>query len=240
MTQPIVHFSDVTKSYTGQPVLAGVNLDLGEGEFLGLVGLNGAGKTTMIKCMLDFISMDSGSISICGRPAASTSARADLAYLPEKFTPPYYLTGRDYLEYMARLYATPLDLDRVRDIFRTLDLTEAALSRPVRQLSKGMSQKLGLAACLLSGKRLLILDEPMSGLDPRARAYLKQYLLELKARREVSIFFSTHLLHDVEALCDRVAILHQGRIRFAGTPSECCGQFAAGDFEQAYLACIGD
>ncbi len=102
-----------------------------------------------------------------------------------------------------------------------------------------MAQKLGLIACLLSNKQLLLFDEPMSGLDPRARAYLKQYLLELKQKGK-TLFFSTHLLVDVEALCDRVAILHQGEIRFIGTPEECCNHYEREDLEQAYLACVGN
>jgi ABC-2 type transport system ATP-binding protein len=100
-----------------------------------------------------------------------------------------------------------------------------------------MSQKLGLAACLASGRDLLVLDEPMSGLDPKARALLKQHLMETHAAGR-TLLFSTHQLSDVAQLCDRVAILHEGRIRFVGTPLECCGNYDCDDFEQAYLRCI--
>ena len=134
----------------------------------------------------------------------------------------------------------PQEEARIREILSArLDFDPAGLDKPVRQLSKGMSQKLGLAACLLSNKPLLVLDEPMSGLDPRTRACLKQYLLELKGEGK-TVFFSTHMLADVDVLCDRVAILHEGRIRFAGTPARCQAEFQADDLEQAYLRCVSD
>lgn len=237
MSEQAVIFKDLSKSYGNQQVLAGVDLAVNRGEFLGLVGINGAGKTTMIKCLLDFTSADSGTVTIFDRNSSLTRARENLAYLPEKFTPPYYLTGRDFLDYMARLYRSSFDQEKTESMFNILDLDLTVLSKPVRQLSKGMSQKLGLAACLLSEKDLFIMDEPMSGLDPRARAYLKQYLLSMKEQNK-TLFFSTHLLNDVETICDRVAILHKGNIRFTGTPEECCRHYATEDFEQAYLKSI--
>jgi ABC-2 type transport system ATP-binding protein len=118
-----------------------------------------------------------------------------------------------------------------------LDLEPAALKRTVRQYSKGMTQKLGLAACLLSRKRLYILDEPMSGLDPKARALLKEQLRQLQ-RSGSTLFLTSHALADVDELCDAMAILHDGRIRFAGTPAECRGRYDAATLEQAFLACI--
>ena len=237
VSEQVISFKGVYKNYGRQQVLCGVDLTVYHGQFLGLVGVNGAGKTTLIKCLLDFTSADSGSISVRDQDSAKTEARNKLAYLPEKFTPPYYLTGRDFLEYMTRLHQVDYDQAQIESLLGILDLDPSALTKPVRQLSKGMSQKLGLAACLLSDKELLIMDEPMSGLDPRSRAYLKRHLLSLKATNK-TLFFSTHMLNDVEALCDQVAILHQGRIRYSGSPAECCQQFGTGDFEQAYLKCI--
>jgi len=239
MNQPCIQFTDVHKKYGTQHVLKGVQLSMLQGEFLGLAGVNGAGKTTMIKCLLDLASLNSGTISIDGRPHTETDSRNALAFLPEKFTPPYYLTGRDFLNYMAALHGVTTDQAGSESMLTTLDFDTTYLNKPVRQLSKGMSQKLGLAACFLSGRPLYLLDEPMSGLDPRARACLKQYLLKLKQAGK-SLFFSTHLLSDVEAICDRVAILHDGVIRFIGTPVECCNQYNAATFEQAYLECVKD
>jgi len=232
-----IQFNNVRKQYGSQLVLAGIDLAMREGDFLGLVGVNGAGKTTLIKCLLDLASMNSGSIAIFDVANTELASRETLAFLPERFIPPYYLSGKDFLEYMAGLYGIAVERSRQEQILATLDFDLAYLDKPVRQLSKGMSQKLGLAACFLSDKQLLILDEPMSGLDPKARAYLKQYLLELKGRGK-SVFFSTHLLTDIEALCDKVAILHDGLILFTGTVAECCEAYNARDFESAYLACV--
>ncbi len=237
MNQACIQFTDVRKQYGKQSVLTGINLSMQQGEFLGLVGLNGAGKTTMIKCLLDLASVNSGTISISGLTHTQTESRNVLAFLPEKFTPPYYLTGRDFMNYMAAMHGSPTDPSRTGQILATLDFDISYLDKPVRQLSKGMSQKLGLAACFLSDRQLYILDEPMSGLDPRARACLKQYLLQLKQAGK-SLFFSTHLLSDVEAICDRVAILHEGTIRFVGTPAECCENYGTDTFEDAYLECV--
>ncbi len=233
-----ININKLCKSYGRQHILSEVNLEVSPGEFLGLVGINGAGKTTLIKCLLDFTQIDSGSILIFGTRHDLTAARERLVFLPEKFTPPYYLSGEDFLVYMHELHGLDYDSAAVEQILAILDLDPSFITKPVGQLSKGMSQKIGLAACLLSNKELLILDEPMSGLDPRARAYLKQYLLDLKEKHR-TLFFSTHLLADVETLCDKVAILHEGKIQFIGSPADCCTNYDTDDFEQAYLRCVG-
>ena len=238
MTDTAIAITNISKSFGREQVLSGLSLAVKKGAYLGLIGKNGAGKTTLIKSILDFIALDSGSISIFGRPYLQTEARGSLAYLPERFTPPYYLSGQDFLEYMLRLYRQTYQPDVVENILITLDLEVAALKKPVRDFSTGMAQKLGLAACLLSKRQLLILDEPMSGLDPKARAHLKRHLLQLK-RHGKTVFFSTHMLADAEALCDSVAILHDGNIKFMGSPLQCCETFARDDFEAAYLQCIG-
>jgi len=237
MVNKVVVFNEVKKSYGSQQILSGIELELNQGEFLGLIGINGAGKTTLIKCMLDFTSLDSGSITIFKQKQSMATAREKLAYLPERFMPPYYLSGQDFLEYSSKLYQQEYNPERVKQILTTLDLDIKVLSKPVRQFSKGMSQKLGLAACLLSNKDLVIMDEPMSGLDHKARTYLKKYLLELK-QENLTLFFNTHMLFDAEAVCDKVAILHNGIIQFLGSPAECCDKFNTHDFRQAYLRCV--
>jgi len=232
-----ITFTDLAKRYGTLTVLSDIGFEVYNGEFFGLVGVNGAGKTTLIKCLLDFCAIDAGNISISGVDHRKIIAREHLTFLPERFNPPYYLTGRDFLRYMAELHGHDNDEDQIADILNILDFDITALSKPVRQYSKGMGQKLGLSACLLSEKDTFIFDEPMSGLDPKARANLKQYLLRLKEKGK-TLFFSTHLLADVEFLCDRLAVLHDGVIRFLGTPTECKQQYNTQDLEQAYLRCI--
>ena len=237
MAQSAVRFDQVRKSYGRQTVLQGVDLDIAAGLSFGLVGINGAGKTTLIKCLLDFCHVDAGRIEIFGRRHTASSARARLAFLPERFMPPYFLTGRDFLNYMLRLDQRVAAEDRLRAMFAELDLDADALDKPVRSYSKGMTQKLGLAACLLAEPALLILDEPMSGLDPLARARVKQLLKKSHAQGH-TLFFTSHALSDVEEICEHMVVLHQGRLRFSGSPSELLRAAARDTLEQAFLACI--
>jgi ABC-2 type transport system ATP-binding protein len=237
MSEAAIQFLNIVKRYGTQSVLEDVSLSVAAGEYVGLVGVNGAGKTTLIKSLLDFGTIDAGSISIFGVAHTRPESRTRLAYLPERFLPPHYLNGREFLRYMANLHGVDYNEARVGRMLQTLDLDDAVLAKPVRQFSKGMAQKLGLAACFLSDKDLLVLDEPMSGLDPKARALLKAYLLELKGQGR-TLFFSTHMLADVEQLCDRIAILHHGKLRFSGSPAECCATYSVPSLEQAYMACI--
>ena len=236
---PALRFTQVTKRYGAKTALAGFSLEIRQGEFFGLLGVNGAGKTTLLKCMLDFCAVDSGDIQIFGTPHRVTRSRSRLAFLPERFSPPFYLTGRDFLQYMSRLHHTAYDANRVQQVFQSIDLDVAALDKPARSYSKGMTQKLGLAACLLSGKDLQILDEPASGLDPKARALFKRELAALRDGRR-TVFFSSHALGDVEQLCDRVGIVHAGKLCFAGTPDALKTAYEERNLEQAFLACIGE
>jgi ABC-2 type transport system ATP-binding protein len=237
MTVPALRFQQVVKRYGPASVLRGVDLELQAGQCFGLVGVNGAGKTSLIKCLLDFCALDDGAIEIFGQPHRLPASRQPLGFLPERFTPPYYLTGADFIRYLLTLQGLPYDPAAVAAMLAALDLEPAALKRTVRQYSKGMTQKLGLAACLLSRKQLYILDEPMSGLDPKARALLKEQLRQLQ-RAGSTLFLTSHALADVDELCDSMAILHDGHIRFAGTPAECRGRYGADTLEQAFLACI--
>ncbi len=234
-----VHFERVFKQFGRLSVLDGLSLEIEQGEFFALVGINGAGKTTCIKAMLDFIDIDSGSIEIFGLRHDQTRARERLAFLPERFLPPYYLRGRDFLNYYARLRGTRFSTERVHEMCEALDLDPSALSKSVRIYSKGMSQKLGLIAALLSDKDFLVLDEPMSGLDPKARLLVKTQMQALKQAGR-SVFFSTHMLSDVDELCDRMGVLHDGNLRFVGTPSECRQRYGTSSLEHAYLSCISD
>lgn len=235
MTAPVLHIDQLAKSYGKQAVLRGVSLDLQAGESFGLVGMNGAGKTTLIKCVMDFCALDGGRIAIAGLPHQARHARRPLAYLPENFMPPYYLTGCEFVKYILELRGQAYSDGATRDMFTTLDIDPAALTKLARGYSKGMTQKLGLAACFLSDARLFILDEPMSGLDPKARALVKRQLAGLKDQGK-TLFFSSHVLADVEELCDRMGILHGGELRFTGAPADCRDQFGSATLEEAYLA----
>ena len=238
MTEIALKIEQLTQRYGNHSILTDINLSVNKGEYIGLVGVNGAGKTTLIKAVLDFISIDTGKIEIFGQSHRETSSRESLSFLPEKFLPPYYLTGKDFLSYMAELNQVELKETDISEIFKVLDLDISALKKSVRQYSKGMAQKLGLASCFLSQRPLLFFDEPMSGLDPKARAYLKRYLISLKKETGVTLFFSTHLLVDVESICDRIVVLHNGKVCFNGSPSQCCEEFQADNLEDAYLKCI--
>ncbi len=240
MSGAAIQFTDVTKRYGPTIALDGFSLRVAEGECIALAGVNGAGKTTLLKCLLDLVSLDGGRVEIFGVDHGETAARAPIAFLPERFVPPYYLTGRDFLTYMAQLDGRAFYPGRVVALFEALDLELAALDKPVRSLSKGMTQKLGLAACLLSDKRLYILDEPLSGLDPRARARVKAEIITLK-RAGKTVFFTSHALADIEELADILAVLHNQLLKFHGTPGELKQRYAGGsamDLEAAFLNCI--
>jgi len=229
--------SGLAKSYGSRPVLTGIDLDISAGASFGLVGVNGAGKTTLIKCMLDFCSVDGGTIEIFGVPHTSTAARSRLAFVPERFVPPHYLTCREFIRLMLSLAGSAIEPDRVDRLFDELALDRDALDRPVRQLSKGMTQKLGLAGCFLVERDLYVLDEPMSGLDPASRVAVKTVLARL-TREGRALFFTSHLLADVEELCSSIAVLDRGAIRFQGSPAELCERYGEAHLERAFIHCI--
>ena len=237
MPEPSIRFLGVSKSFGRAGVLRGIDLDVRSGECVGLAGVNGAGKTTLIKCLLDFCDLDSGSIEIHGTPHRRPQSRARLAFLPERFTAPYFLTGRELITMMLRLFGCRYEEERVRARLAALDLEAAALDKPVRAYSKGMTQKLGLATCFLSQRDVYVLDEPMSGLDPKARDRAKDLLLNLKSEGR-TLLFTSHSLADVEEVCDRVTVLHGGTIAYAGAPRGLCELHGESSLERAFLKCI--
>ena len=234
---PALQCKSLSKRYGSTVALDDFSLTVASSRTFGLVGMNGAGKTTLLKCLLDFSEPDRGTIEIFGVSNRLTRSRSRLAFLPERFNPPFYLTGKDFLRYMLQLQEVQYRSEDAERIFLALDLDLSALTKPVRAFSKGMTQKLGLAACLMSGKDLYILDEPTSGLDPKARALLKT---QLRAARNAgkTVFFTSHALADVDELCDQMAVIHRGQLRFAGTPDELREYHSAPSLEQAFLACI--
>ncbi|MGH8672636.1 MAG: ABC transporter ATP-binding protein [Burkholderiales bacterium] len=237
METPALRFRNVTKNYAKAPVLKGVDVVVEHGESFAVVGINGAGKTTLIKGMLDLCGLDGGSIEIYGIDHRLRQARKRLAFLPERLNPPAHLTGTEFLRYITQLHGTSYVAGDVERMFDALDLDLSVLSKPVYTCSKGMAQKLGLAACFLRQPDLYVFDEPMSGLDPKARALVKQYLRTCVARNH-TLFFTSHALSDVEEIGERMAILHQGALRFVGTPAQCRTTFGTDSLEQAFLCCI--
>lgn len=236
-SQTIVQVRGLRKRYGKSAALHDVSFSVQAGEFVGLAGLNGAGKTTLIKCLLDFCEIDGGSIELFGIRHTEARARKQLTFLPERFVPPAYLSGREFLRYAASLARFQYDEQRVRAMLASLDLDDAALDRPVRAFSKGMTQKLGLAATFLAERELYILDEPMSGLDPKARVHLKNRLIATRQAGH-AVFFTSHSLADIEELCDRVIVLHRGVPYFAGSPRQLCQDYGQVPIEQAFLRCI--
>ena len=193
-----------------------VSLEVNRGELFGFIGPNGAGKTTTIRTAMGLIRPTRGRVTIFGHPAGTRAARQRVGFLPES---PYfydYLNARELLDLCGRLFDMPAPERRARAavLLERVGLTDAA-DRPLRKFSKGMLQRAGLAQALMHDPELVVLDEPMSGLDPLGRREVRDIMLELHQAGK-TIFFSTHILPDVEALCDRVAVIHQGRVREVG------------------------
>jgi ABC-2 type transport system ATP-binding protein len=198
----------------------GISFDVREGEIFGFLGPNGAGKTTTIKMLIGLIFPTRGSATIYGRPVSDATARRRLGFLPEN---PYlyqYLTGVELMDLCGRLVGLsgPERRKKSSELIERVGLAHAA-DRAVRKYSKGMMQRLGLAQALLGDPDLLILDEPMTGLDPIGRKEVRDLLLEERTRGK-TLFFSSHILSDVEMLCDRVAIVHRGQLSAYGRLDE--------------------
>ena len=234
MSKTSLHVQDVSVSYAGKPAIQDVNLEVKAGEIYGLIGLNGAGKTTLIKTILDLRDQDSGDISLFGQAKAHKESKAKLAYLPEKFEPPWFLTGMEFLKFSLDLYKQKFNKQEMIDAAESLALDTDALNRRMNTYSKGMRQKLGLMGTLLTGCSLFILDEPMSGLDPLARSLVKKMILDMKDK-ERTIFLSSHILADMDEICDRVALLHEGTIRYIGAPQALKEETKSPSLEQAFL-----
>jgi len=229
----------ISKSYGSQQVLNDISFDLKPGEIFGLVGLNGAGKTTLIKILLDLAESNGGKASIFGEPCDTVKARERISYLPEKFSPSRYLKGDEYLSLALSYYGKKLDKGAARKLAADLDLNPDVLSRKVGGYSKGMGQKLGLIGAFMVDQPFMILDEPMSGLDPRARIALKEVML--KARGEgKTLFFSSHILSDIDEICDRIGIIHDSKLVYLGTASEFKPTFGEATLERAFLKAIGE
>jgi ABC-2 type transport system ATP-binding protein len=211
----VKNLSKIYKGKKGRKVeaLTGLNLSIQQGEVFGFLGPNGAGKSTTIKSIMGLIRPTTGTILTNGKPCVDPASRRCIGYLPEN--PAFYefLTGREYLAFVGRAYRMEEEsiAEGIERSLALLDLVDAA-DRSIRGYSKGMVQRLGLAQAVLHDPAIFVLDEPMSGLDPIGRALVKDIIRELKCRGK-TVFFSTHITADVEAVCDRVGVIVKGRLR---------------------------
>jgi len=208
--------------------LEGLTMQVQDGEVFGLLGPNGAGKSTTIKLLMGIIFPTAGSARILGKPVSDVSMHRDIGYLPEQ---PYfydYLTAAEVLDFFARFhgYSAAERGERVQKMLKKVGL-ETAGKIQLRKYSKGMLQRVGLAQAILHDPKLVILDEPMSGLDPVGRREVRDIILELKNSGK-TILFSTHILADAEMLCDRVGVIAAGKLRGVGSPSAIVGMKATG------------
>lgn len=219
------------KSITSKPVhaLKGISFDIEPGTITGFLGANGAGKTTTIKCLLNLAFADSGEVSYFGTPGLTSEAKSKIGFLPER---PYfyeYLTGREFLKFYGQLSGRVADRDlsaRIDKLLNRVGLVHAG-DRQLRSYSKGMLQRVGIAQTLIHQPEFIILDEPMTGLDPDGRVEVQEIISET-ASEGTAVFFSSHLLPDAERLCQRLVILKQGELIFQGKTAELLGRVEAG------------
>lgn len=209
---PAVLIEHLDKYLDGKQVLFDINLSIVAGEVFGFLGPNGAGKTTTMKTMLGLIQPDEGSVSILGDTTLSNATKEKIGFMPENTYLYKYLTGREFLRFNGKFFQIPdTELDeRIKEILRKVGL-ETAGDKLLAKYSKGMLQRIGLGQAIINRPSIIFLDEPMSGLDPIGRKMVKDLILELKSQG-TTVFFNTHILSDVESICDSFAIIHQGHL----------------------------
>ncbi|RAP75572.1 ABC transporter ATP-binding protein [Paenibacillus montanisoli] len=217
----ILQTNGLSKTYASGTGCTDISLEIEKGRVFGLLGPNGAGKSTFVKMVVGLLRPDAGSGTLFGKPIGHPESRRKLGYLPELFRFQEWLTGEEVLRYHAGLCGVTRHESksaafeaRIKEVLRLSGLNERGLNR-VRHYSKGMQQRLGLACALLMDPEFIILDEPSSALDPIGRYEVRTLLGRLRAEGR-TVFLNTHLLEDVEAVCDDVAFLHQGKLRAVG------------------------
>jgi ABC-2 type transport system ATP-binding protein len=227
----VIETRELRKEYGRIQALKGVSLKVEKGQIYGLLGQNGAGKTTLIKILLGIVKITGGEADLLGAPAGTTATRQRVGYLPEDHQFPGYHSGYSLMDFYGQLYGVSRD-DRRRKIPETLELVGIAgrMHSKVKTYSKGMKQRLGIAQAMLHDPDLIILDEPTDGVDPLGRREIRELMQRLKERGH-SIFLNSHLLGEVELICDRVAILQQGMLVREGTIADLTRQ--KGRYEMA-------
>jgi ABC-2 type transport system ATP-binding protein len=215
---PALSVTGLEKAYGSVRALTGIDLEVGEGELVGLLGPNGAGKSTLVKIACGLVTPTAGAAAVCGAPAGSIAAHRELGYLAELFRFPDWCTGDELLVLHQKLTGSEGGAAERAELLELVGLADAG-GRRIGTMSKGMQQRLGLAQALIGGPRMLLLDEPTSALDPAGRRTVRALLEELRSRG-VSVLLNSHLLSEVELVCDRVAIIARGALVAAGTPAE--------------------
>jgi ABC-2 type transport system ATP-binding protein len=233
----IIDIQNLSTAYGSKQVLYGITFSVPQGACCGLIGLNGAGKTTLIKVLLGLREATEGSATVMGHMPGHPDAKAQIAYLPEKFEPPPFLTGFEFIRFTQKLYKRTVSDEAILEAAALLQLQPDALSQRVTSYSKGMRQKLGLMATLLTDCPLVILDEPMSGLDPRARTLVKDAIVAFQKRGR-TIIICSHILADLDEICAEITVIHEGHLAFNGSPANLKSQTNQTNLERAFLACI--
>ena len=215
---PVLAARAVEKRYGRVEALVGVDLEVGEGQLVGLLGPNGAGKSTLVKIACGLVQATAGSVEVCGVPAGTAAARRALGYLAELFRFPSWMSADEVLTLHQRLADSAGGARERAELLELVGLPHARATR-VAAMSKGMQQRLGIAQALVGAPRLLLLDEPTSALDPAGRRVVRGLLEELR-RRGTSVLLNSHLLSEIELVCDHVVIVDHGRVVAAGRPDD--------------------
>jgi ABC-2 type transport system ATP-binding protein len=233
--QPLISFENIKKQFGNNLVLEGIILQINQGEIFGLLGLNGAGKTTLIRCLLGLLRVNSGSISLKGRGLRPKDVRENFGFLPENFSPPQNLKAGEFLRILGRGLGA-----RTREVDRLLELAglKEHSRKYIKTYSRGMIQRLGLAVCLLKDPQVLILDEPALGLDILGQRQVLELIGGLNQQGK-TIFFTSHILSQIEKTCARIGIIHRGKIRFSGPAEELTRKHSVPGLEEAFLREIG-
>ena len=233
-----VEYPSPKRGVPAKTAVAGLNLEIHSGEVFGLLGPNGAGKTTTMNVLLGFVNATAGNAAIFGLTAREPQARQRLGYLPELTYYYKFLSAEELLRFYAEIFGIPKPQreKRIDDVLKLVDL-EHARRRLIKTYSKGMQQRVGLAQALINNPDLLILDEPTSGLDPVGRMQVRDIIQRVKAEGK-TVLFSSHELGEVETVCDRVAILHEGKLRVVGPVDTLTKEHDCG-LEQLFLRVIG-
>ena len=232
-----VEFTSREFRQTAKVALNGLDLEVNAGEVFGFLGPNGAGKTTTMNVLLGFVPPTGGTASLFGIDVRQPIARQRIGYLPEMTYYYKFLTAEELLRFYAKIFGLArAEADkRIANLLKLVEL-ESAATRPIKSYSKGMQQRVGLAQSLINNPDLLILDEPTSGLDPLGRMKVREIIQRLKNEGK-TVFFASHELGEVETVCDRVAIVHQGELKAVGTVADISTGHA--NLEQAFLKIVG-